>query len=128
MSDARLSEFSRRMDGALEALRKEFGGLRTDIFLAWCSESLNPRSPGQAAPIGPARACGTVRFVGKRAKRSKLAKLSSPRSSASGTCLFVSLERFARFGSKRYQPRGSAVPKRHDAEGYSSHKQSTRYE
>ena len=29
MADARLNEFSRRMDGALEALRKEFGGLRT---------------------------------------------------------------------------------------------------
>jgi ribosome recycling factor len=29
MVDGRLNEFSRRMDGALEALRKEFGGLRT---------------------------------------------------------------------------------------------------
>jgi ribosome recycling factor len=29
MSDARLDDFARRMDGALEALRKEFGGLRT---------------------------------------------------------------------------------------------------
>lgn len=29
MADARLTEHSRRMDGAVEALRKEFGGLRT---------------------------------------------------------------------------------------------------
>jgi len=29
MTDSRLADFSRRMDGALEALRKEFGGLRT---------------------------------------------------------------------------------------------------
>ena len=29
MSDSRLDDFSRRMDGALEALRKEFAGLRT---------------------------------------------------------------------------------------------------
>jgi ribosome recycling factor len=29
MSDARLADFSRRMDGALEALKKEFAGLRT---------------------------------------------------------------------------------------------------
>src|SRR5580692_5318089 len=29
MSDSRLDDFARRMDGALEALRKEFAGLRT---------------------------------------------------------------------------------------------------
>ena len=29
MSDPRLADFARRMDGALEALRKEFAGLRT---------------------------------------------------------------------------------------------------
>jgi ribosome recycling factor len=29
MADSRLDDFSRRMDGALEALRKEFAGLRT---------------------------------------------------------------------------------------------------
>jgi ribosome recycling factor len=29
MTDSRLDDFSRRMDGALEALRKEFAGLRT---------------------------------------------------------------------------------------------------
>lgn len=29
MTDTRLADFSRRMDGALEALRKEFSGLRT---------------------------------------------------------------------------------------------------
>lgn len=29
MTDSRLADFSRRMDGALEALRKEFAGLRT---------------------------------------------------------------------------------------------------
>ena len=29
MADARLTEFNRRMDGAVEALRKEFAGLRT---------------------------------------------------------------------------------------------------
>jgi ribosome recycling factor len=29
MADARLDDFARRMDGALEALRKEFAGLRT---------------------------------------------------------------------------------------------------
>jgi ribosome recycling factor len=29
MTDARLADFARRMDGALEALRKEFAGLRT---------------------------------------------------------------------------------------------------
>jgi len=29
MADPRLADFSRRMDGALEALRKEFAGLRT---------------------------------------------------------------------------------------------------
>src|SRR6202790_1471222 len=29
MTDSRLDDFARRMDGALEALRKEFAGLRT---------------------------------------------------------------------------------------------------
>ena len=44
MADARLNEFSRRMDGALEALRKEFAGLRTGRASAHLLDTIVVRS------------------------------------------------------------------------------------
>ena len=57
MTDARLNDFSRRMDGALEALRKEFGGLRTG------RASVNLLDPVQVQAYGspmPLNQVGTV--------------------------------------------------------------------
>ena len=51
MSDARLSEFSRRMDGALEALRKEFGGLRTGRASASLLEPVHVSAYGNDMPL-----------------------------------------------------------------------------
>ena len=51
MSDARLNEFSRRMDGALEALRKEFGGLRTGRASAHLLDQIVVQAYGSAMPL-----------------------------------------------------------------------------
>src|SRR3954471_10243601 len=51
MEDARLNEFSRRMDGALEALRKEFGGLRTGRASASLLEPITVEAYGQQMPL-----------------------------------------------------------------------------
>ena len=51
MSDPRLSEFSRRMDGALEALRKEFGGLRTGRASANLLEPVHVSAYGNDMPL-----------------------------------------------------------------------------
>ena len=51
MADARLNEFSRRMDGALEALRKEFGGLRTGRASANLLEPVHVNAYGQDMPL-----------------------------------------------------------------------------
>jgi ribosome recycling factor len=51
MSDARLNEFSRRMDGALEALRKEFGGLRTGRASASLLEPVHVSAYGNDMPL-----------------------------------------------------------------------------
>jgi len=51
MTDARLNEFSRRMDGALEALRKEFGGLRTGRASANLLEPVHVSAYGQDMPL-----------------------------------------------------------------------------
>jgi len=51
MSDARLAEFSRRMDGALEALRKEFGGLRTGRASANLLEPVHVSAYGNEMPL-----------------------------------------------------------------------------
>ena len=51
MADARLNEFSRRMDGALEALRKEFAGLRTGRASANLLEPVKVSAYGQDMPL-----------------------------------------------------------------------------
>src|SRR4029450_5926753 len=51
MTDSKLSEFSRRMDGALEALRKEFGGLRTGRASASLLEPIPVEAYGQQMPL-----------------------------------------------------------------------------
>ena len=51
MTDARLNEFSRRMDGALEALRKEFGGLRTGRASAHLLDQIKVSAYGSTMPL-----------------------------------------------------------------------------
>jgi ribosome recycling factor len=51
MTDARLNEFSRRMDGALEALRKEFGGLRTGRASAHLLDQVAVQAYGSPMPL-----------------------------------------------------------------------------
>ncbi len=51
MGDGRLNEFSRRMDGALEALRKEFGGLRTGRASAHLLDQIVVQAYGSAMPL-----------------------------------------------------------------------------
>jgi ribosome recycling factor len=51
MTDTRLGEFSRRMDGALEALRKEFGGLRTGRASASLLEPVHVSAYGNDMPL-----------------------------------------------------------------------------
>lgn len=51
MSDARLNEFSRRMDGALEALRKEFAGLRTGRASAHLLDPIVVQAYGSSMPL-----------------------------------------------------------------------------
>ncbi len=51
MADARLNEYSRRMDGALEALRKEFGGLRTGRASASLLEPVQVSAYGSNMPL-----------------------------------------------------------------------------
>jgi ribosome recycling factor len=51
MTDAKLNEFSRRMDGALEALRKEFGGLRTGRASAHLLDQVVVQAYGSPMPL-----------------------------------------------------------------------------
>jgi len=51
MTDSRLAEFGRRMDGALEALRKEFGGLRTGRASANLLEPIHVTAYGNDMPL-----------------------------------------------------------------------------
>jgi ribosome recycling factor len=51
MTDARLNEFSRRMDGALEALRKEFAGLRTGRASAHLLDQVTVQAYGSPMPL-----------------------------------------------------------------------------
>src|SRR5215475_6027619 len=51
MVDNRLGEFGRRMDGALEALRKEFGGLRTGRASASLLEPVHVSAYGSDMPL-----------------------------------------------------------------------------
>lgn len=51
MSDPRLADFARRMDGALEALRKEFGGLRTGRASAALLDPVYVEVYGSSMPI-----------------------------------------------------------------------------
>ena len=51
MADARLTEFSRRMDGAVEALRKDFAGLRTGRASAHLLDQVVVSAYGSNMPI-----------------------------------------------------------------------------
>ncbi len=51
MTDARLNEFSRRMDGALEALQKEFAGLRTGRASAHLLDQIKVMAYGSSMPL-----------------------------------------------------------------------------
>ncbi|HEY4164870.1 MAG TPA: ribosome recycling factor [Dongiaceae bacterium] len=51
MTDGRLAEFGRRMDGALEVLRKEFGGLRTGRASANLLEPVQVTAYGSPMPL-----------------------------------------------------------------------------
>jgi ribosome recycling factor len=51
MTDGRLAEFGRRMDGALEALRKEFAGLRTGRASANLLEPVQVTAYGSQMPL-----------------------------------------------------------------------------
>lgn len=51
MTDARLAEFGRRMDGAVEALRKEFAGLRTGRASAHLLDQVMVNAYGSNMPI-----------------------------------------------------------------------------
>lgn len=51
MTDTRLDEFGRRMDGALEALRKEFGGLRTGRASAHLLDQVVVQAYGSSMPL-----------------------------------------------------------------------------
>lgn len=51
MVDARLGEFGRRMDGALEALRKEFAGLRTGRASAHLLDQIQVQAYGSTMPL-----------------------------------------------------------------------------
>ena len=51
MTDARLNEFSRRMDGALEALNKEFAGLRTGRASAHLLDQIKVQAYGNLMPL-----------------------------------------------------------------------------
>jgi ribosome recycling factor len=51
MTDPRLNDFSRRMDGALEALRKEFGGLRTGRASVSLLDPVQVQAYGNPMPL-----------------------------------------------------------------------------
>src|SRR5215470_10581308 len=51
MTDARLNEFSRRMDGALDALHKEFAGLRTGRASAHLLDQVKVQAYGSTMPL-----------------------------------------------------------------------------
>ena len=60
MSDSRLDDFARRMDGALEALRKEFAGLRTGRASA---SLLDPQASGSNMTSGAGAMVSTAMRV-----------------------------------------------------------------
>jgi ribosome recycling factor len=51
MPDSRLADFARRMDGALEALRKEFAGLRTGRASANLLDQVHVDAYGGSSPL-----------------------------------------------------------------------------
>ena len=51
MADPRLADFARRMDGALEALRKEFSGLRTGRASANLLDPVMVEAYGNSMPL-----------------------------------------------------------------------------
>jgi ribosome recycling factor len=51
MIDGRLNEFGRRMDGALEALRKEFAGLMTGRASAHLLDQVHVTAYGNSMPL-----------------------------------------------------------------------------
>ncbi|HLG85777.1 MAG TPA: ribosome recycling factor [Alphaproteobacteria bacterium] len=51
MTDPRLADFARRMDGALEALRKEFAGLRTGRASANLLDPIHVEAYGGEMPL-----------------------------------------------------------------------------
>ncbi len=51
MTDSRLNDFARRMDGALEALRKEFAGLRTGRASANLLDQVHVDAYGGSMPL-----------------------------------------------------------------------------
>ena len=51
MSDSDLEDIKRRMDGALEALKREFGGLRTGRASTALLEPIKVEAYGQAMPL-----------------------------------------------------------------------------
>jgi ribosome recycling factor len=51
VADPDIDDLSRRMDGALEALRKEFGGLRTGRASASLLEPITVEAYGQQMPL-----------------------------------------------------------------------------
>ena len=51
MTDSRLNDFARRMDGALEALRKEFAGLRTGRASANLLDQVHVDAYGGSVPL-----------------------------------------------------------------------------
>ncbi len=51
MTDSRLADFARRMDGALDALRKEFAGLRTGRASANLLDQVHVEAYGGTVPL-----------------------------------------------------------------------------
>jgi ribosome recycling factor len=51
MADARLTEYGRRMDGSIEALRKEFAGLRTGRASAHLLDQVTVNAYGSNMPL-----------------------------------------------------------------------------
>ena len=58
MNDPRLDDFARRMDGALEALRKEFAGLRTGRASANLLDPIHVEAYGGEMPLAQVATIG----------------------------------------------------------------------
>jgi ribosome recycling factor len=63
MADALTKDLQRRMEGALEALRKEFGGLRTGRASAALLDPVMVEAYGSSMPLAQ---CGTVNVTDAR--------------------------------------------------------------